>query len=185
VDPTSLSNRTMIGLVMVAYNAGPGTVRKAMGYAIEAGDLQRWMEPEHFQRALIYYGAYSVSTSLRGAVRAMDGETLLRELCSVTGQGEAAMRNRYYQGERWNMEGMTSSIIEHVNRERRELRRQNLTLEQVRTRASRWILQATEFKHNNLREWYIDRVHTYMRYFEETQPVPRLRLQEPTDIGEG
>jgi hypothetical protein len=54
INPSSLDAETMIRLIMVAYNAGPGTMSKAMEYAINAGNANRWFEPEFFQRALIY-----------------------------------------------------------------------------------------------------------------------------------
>lgn len=55
----SFDEQTRLRWVMCAYNAGPGTVQKACAYAQQAGDVLRWQDAEHYQRALIYYGAYS------------------------------------------------------------------------------------------------------------------------------
>lgn len=41
------------------FNAGPGTVQMAVRYARQAGDPLKWREAEHYQRALLYHGAYA------------------------------------------------------------------------------------------------------------------------------
>jgi hypothetical protein len=46
-------------LTLIAYNAGPSTLRKAMQFAADAGEVSSFRLPEHFQRSLIYWGAYS------------------------------------------------------------------------------------------------------------------------------
>jgi hypothetical protein len=60
IDIHSLDRETVVRWVATAYNAGHRTVLKAVEYALGAGNANLWMKPEHFQRALLYTGAYSV-----------------------------------------------------------------------------------------------------------------------------
>jgi hypothetical protein len=169
INPSSLDAETMIRLIMVAYNAGPGTMGKAMEYAINAGNVNRWFEPEFFQRALIYYGAYSIGTALNSGqspLRRMTSDELVTELRQLTGISQDEARRRYWTVRGWNIERLRAAIIGQIYRVRLNLRRRNLTLEEVRHSTSPFLLYATEFKHNNLRTWYVDRVASYMRYYQ-------------------
>lgn len=56
LDFTALNRWTQLGWLARAYNAGPGTVQKAVEYA---GDPARWQDAEPYQRALLHHGAYS------------------------------------------------------------------------------------------------------------------------------
>lgn len=60
-DYAGLSEWARLRVLATAYNAGPGTVSKALDYARESGDMSRWRELELYARALIWYGAYSTS----------------------------------------------------------------------------------------------------------------------------
>ena len=52
INLKTVDRETMVRWVMVSYNAGPGTVLKAVEYARASGNVGAWMRPEHFQRAL-------------------------------------------------------------------------------------------------------------------------------------
>jgi hypothetical protein len=41
------------------YNAGPVTAMKAIQYAHKAGDWRLWLNPAHYQRALVFSGGYA------------------------------------------------------------------------------------------------------------------------------
>jgi hypothetical protein len=168
IKPSSLKAETMIQLTMVAYNAGPGTLSKAMEYASNAGDVNQWFEPEFFQRALIYYGAYSlrVLKGKKSPLKQMTDDGLVTELRQLTGMSQDKIREKYWTRRGWNIDGLRAAIIKQLNQVRLKLRKQNLTLKEVRRSTSPLILYATEFKHNNLRTWYVDRVVSYMRYYQ-------------------
>lgn len=55
----SMDRWEVFRLVLRGYNAGPAVVATALGYAREAGDAGRWMEEEHYARALLHHGSYS------------------------------------------------------------------------------------------------------------------------------
>jgi hypothetical protein len=172
IDPRSLGSEMMIRLTMVAYNAGPATLRKAMQYAIDAGEIDGWKEARHFQRALIYYGAYSVRTALKACLEGPDGEVIAAEFGSLLGVSASEIRNRYLVRGKWNRKGLWQAIRKQTAREKKRwTRRASMTLEQARQRAPRWLLCAVAFKHRNLMTWYVDRVLAYMRHFNRARPL--------------
>jgi hypothetical protein len=83
VTEADYANPDKITLVMIAYNAGEGTVKRAMGYARAAGDVSQWYAPEHFRRALAYYGAHNPATAIASQLRQLDGDALAAELKKV------------------------------------------------------------------------------------------------------
>lgn len=54
-----LPEAEQLRLLVLAYNAGPVTVAKALQYAAEAGNPERWLDAKHYKRALLFTGAYS------------------------------------------------------------------------------------------------------------------------------
>jgi Domain of unknown function (DUF4157)/Transglycosylase SLT domain len=183
-DIHNLNDDQIIRLVMVAYNSGPGTLQKAMLYAIASGDIKRWMEPENFQRALIFYGAYSIKDALPSAMRGLEGDTLAAELAKLTGANQETIRTQYFVGNKWNKRGLQQALVQYVDNERRQLRRKDLTLAQVRAQASHWLLQTIEFKHNNLQNWYVDRVLEYKAHYDQVRPVEYIQFTENEEVPE-
>ncbi len=175
IDPRSLGMETVIRLTMVAYNAGPGTLKRAMRYAIAAGDVRRWMEREHFQRALIYYGAYSVRVALGSCLRGPDGSVIQQELAKLLGISMGDFRGRFFRSSRgWNQNKIWNATRRALQAGKRKWKRRvGLTLAQARRKAPRWLLCSVQFKHNNLRTWYVDRVIAYMRYYKQARPSSR------------
>jgi soluble lytic murein transglycosylase-like protein len=55
-----LPEQEQLRLLALAYNAGPVTVAKALQYASESGSPERWLDAEHYKRALLFTGAYSL-----------------------------------------------------------------------------------------------------------------------------
>ena len=55
----ALAPLEQLRVLATAYNAGPGTVYKALDYARDAGDVALWRDAQPYTRALIFYGAYS------------------------------------------------------------------------------------------------------------------------------
>jgi hypothetical protein len=58
-------------LLALAYNAGPVTVAKALQYAAEAGNLERWLDAEHYKRALLFTSAYSLKQAAASCLKGM------------------------------------------------------------------------------------------------------------------
>lgn len=52
--------------IACAYNAGPGVVVRSVARAKSAGALSRWMEPDFYVPALVYYGSYSTRAHAKG-----------------------------------------------------------------------------------------------------------------------
>jgi hypothetical protein len=50
-----------VRLLALAYNAGPVSVAKALEYATAAGNPDQWLDAEHYKRALLFTGAYSIN----------------------------------------------------------------------------------------------------------------------------
>jgi hypothetical protein len=59
IDLAAMDRWTQLRFLARAYNAGPGVVDKAVGYARTAGDAARWQEAAFYQRALLHHGSYS------------------------------------------------------------------------------------------------------------------------------
>lgn len=56
----ALPEAEQLRLLALAYNAGPVTVAKALEYAAAAGHPAAWLDAEHYRRALLFTGAYSL-----------------------------------------------------------------------------------------------------------------------------
>jgi len=82
INLKTVDRETMVRWVMVSYNAGPGTVLKAVEYARASGNVGAWMRPEHFQRALLHTGAYDIATVGRSCLKgrsATEARTLIQK----------------------------------------------------------------------------------------------------------
>ena len=168
INPNSLTQEEMIRMTMVAYNAGPGTLKKAMTYAMNSGDISRWMKPENFQRALIYYGAYSVRVALKSCLEGSDGETILAEVGQLMNLSTDKIREKFYIKGRWNSKGLWKLLKRRVWKAKSQWKKQDdLTFVQLKRRIPRLFLCSVKFKHKNLRTWYVDRVIAYMRYYNQ------------------
>jgi len=139
INLKTVDREMIVRWVMVSYNAGHVPVLKALEYARASGNVGAWMRPEHFQRALLHLGTYSISTAARSCLK---------------GRSETE----------------TKSMIQKALQESKRLRFKNITLEQARRVASPLLLCALAFKHNHL-PGYVNRVLTYMRYYDRNRPA--------------
>jgi ElaB/YqjD/DUF883 family membrane-anchored ribosome-binding protein len=169
IDPGSLESEELIRLVSIAYNAGPGSYMKSLEYAIASGEPDKWFEPRHFQRALLYHGAYSIDVALirneKSPLMHMRAEELAAELQRLTGKSEAEIISRYHTPRGWKEESLREAIASRLNQARKKLKGTGLTIEEASRQISPLLVYATEFKHNNLRTWYPDKTVRYYRYF--------------------
>jgi len=179
LDFKDVSEKGKIGMCMVAYNAGPGTVQKALKYASGVGEVKKWLNPEHFLRALIHYKAYSVKTALSQGLKRKSGKILAQELSQLPGinMDMAAIKKKYFVKNKWKTGELKKAITNHVAKERINLTGKNLTLSQVRAQASKWLLYSVNFKHKNLKKSYVDNVLNYKRYFDNI--LKAVKKREP------
>lgn len=186
----SLPIDEQIQFIMVAYNAGPGTLARAMAYAATGGDFKRWNEPQFFQRALFYYGAYSTSV---GVSRIMSGEgpaAVAGHLAAFEGASVDDIRSRFTSGNgAWRRKGLAAALVGHLERQRATTKKQDLGYEEFRQRYP-LLAWSAEVKHNNLRSWYVAKVIRYASHFAgeapqtastaESAPAPGTTPPAPT-----
>lgn len=180
LDFKDVSEKGKIGMCMVAYNAGPGTVKKALKYASEAGDVKKWLNPEHFLSALIHYKAYSVKTALSQGLKRKNGKTLAQELNQLPGMNMdmSAIKEKYFVKNKWKTGELKKAITNHVAKERKDFAGKNLTLSQLRAQASKWLLYSVNFKYRNLKKSYVDNVLNYKQYFDNILKTAKKREPE-------
>lgn len=120
IDISAVDRETMVRWVATSYNAGPGTVIRAVKYALAAGNAGNWMQAEHFQKALIFTGAYSIAQAASSCLRGQQQQPGNADLIATAG------------------------------RERANLRGREIPLAQARATISPLLLCAIEFKHRNI-----------------------------------
>ncbi|RXA20224.1 DUF2272 domain-containing protein [Methanosarcina sp. MSH10X1] len=84
-----LPETEQLRLLALAYNAGPVTVAKALQYAAEAGNPERWLDAEHYKRALLFTGAYSLKQAEASCLRNVsppEKDSRIREAVRVWNQ---------------------------------------------------------------------------------------------------
>lgn len=167
---SSLDEDTRLKLIMAGYNAGQETVKRALLYAKQAGDVNRWMEAEHYKRALVSTGAYSVRAPLnRWCVQRLSPEGLAADLARLSGQDIAAVRVRYSRNGAWDVPALVKALIPVLTRENKRRRKARATeaptYEQVSREAPRSLLCAVEYKFAHTPN-YLNRVLAYKRYYD-------------------
>lgn len=168
-DFDALPEETRIRLVMASYNAGPGTVKRAIGFARAAGDVGNWLAPEHYLRALLSTGAYNpVASVLLWCVAhgELSADDLAADLARLAGKSADEVRRAYGAAGAWNVEGLAGALAPHLFTEKRALVNDGSpTWVDAQRRASRSLLCAARFKQAHTRG-YLDTVVRYKRYFD-------------------
>lgn len=165
IDPESLGRERMIRSTMVAYNAGPGTLKKAMQYAIAGGDFHRFMAPEHFVRALIFYGAFSTRTAMKSCLDGPQGSVIIREYADLLGISETDFAQKYRRNNSWRRRALWRDLKRDLFRVKSRFKKTGITLAEATRTAPAWLVCAATFKHGNLKKWYVDRVIAYMNHY--------------------
>jgi hypothetical protein len=164
----SLPEDERIRIVMASYNAGPGTVKLAMQFAATAGDFRRWLEPEHYLRALLATGAYSTGPGplkwcLAGQRITVDD--MAADLSRISGKSLDELRPRYAARGAWDKKLLLERLPLWLRIENKKLRTKSPpALAELRARASKSLLCAATFKQSHTGS-YIDKVLRYKRYF--------------------
>lgn len=168
-DFDALSAETRIRIVMAAYNAGPGTVKRAMRFARDAGNVERWLDPEHYLRALVSYGAYNpVPGVLQWCVKQghLSATDLASDLARLSGKSLADLQRAYQSGGTWSVSGLAAALKPHLFSEKTRLKNDgSVTFAQASQRASKSLLCAARFKQAHT-GGYLDTVVRYIRYYD-------------------
>jgi soluble lytic murein transglycosylase-like protein len=84
-----LPEAEQLRLLALAYNAGPVTVAKALQYAAASASPERWLDPEHYKRALLFTGGYSLKQAAARCLKDMnpsEKDSRMREAVGVWNQ---------------------------------------------------------------------------------------------------
>jgi Transglycosylase SLT domain len=172
IEPNSLDQETMLRYVMTAYNAGEGTLKKALEYAQAAGDKSAWEQPEHFQRALLFTGAYSVRAPLEWCLKKLPPNVAAHAVGNLTGVDPGRLMRDYYRTPQgWDIKKIKNAfgmvMQGKLYRENEKLRGDDsLTREKARQKASPLLMCSVEFKHTH-RLPYIDKILRYKRHYDQ------------------
>lgn len=157
-----------IRIVMASYNAGPGTVKLAMQFAAAAGDFRRWLEPEHYLRALLATGAYSTGGGpLKWCLSSqrISVDDMAADLSRISGKSLDELRPAYAPGGVWDKKRLLERLVLWLRIENKRLRTKSPPpLADLRARASKSLLCAATFKQSHT-GGYIDKVLRYKRYY--------------------
>lgn len=165
IDTMSLTEEEWIRVTMVAFNAGPGTLARAMRYAAEGGDARLWMQPENFVRSLIYYGSYSIPTAIKHCLQGPNQQQIVEEFAALLNISAVTLRGRYHSGSRWNHRKVARDVRAATRREKQRWKKSSRSYADLQLNAPVWLRCAAEFKHRNLREWYLDKIISYWKHF--------------------
>ncbi|MCX7595225.1 MAG: lytic transglycosylase domain-containing protein [Fischerella sp.] len=176
IDLKSVDKETMVRWVTTAYNAGHVTVLKAVEYATASGNPKNWMAPEHYQRALIFSGGYSVRTAAASCLKGLDGDTLANELAKLTHMNINDIRNTYFITNKWNIEGLKQALINEAIKEWKRWRFKGKgcqwwkcpdppPLEDIRKQVSNLLMCAVQFKYDRT-PGYTNKIIRYMQHYD-------------------
>lgn len=164
----SLPEDERIRIVMASYNAGPRTVKMAMQFAAKAGDFRRWLEPEHYLRALLATGAYSTGGGpLKWclAQKRISVDDMAADLSRISGKSLADLRRDYALHGVWDKKRLFERLVRWLRIENKRVRTNDPPpLTDLRARASKSLLCAATFKQSHT-GGYIDKVLRYKRYY--------------------
>lgn len=167
-DFGALPEDDQIRIVMAAYNAGPGSVKRAMQFALRAGDVNQWLSSEHYVRALLSTGAYNPVESVLNwgiTTRRLTTDTLASDLSRLSGKPLAELRATYAPGGKWDPNRLAKALRPLLFTEKTKLTNDgSATLSALRSQATASLLCAAEFKQAHT-SGYLDKVVRYKRHF--------------------
>jgi Transglycosylase SLT domain len=175
IDLFALDQETILRYVMTAYNAGEGTFKKALEYAHASGDKWIWERPEHFQRALLFTGAYSVRAPLKWCLKKLPPEIAARAIGGLTGVAPAVLLRDYRTQQGWDIDKLRRAfgrvIQGKLYRETLRAKKNSLTLEKARQTLSPLLICSLEFKHAHI-PIYINTILRYKRHYDQLRKRP-------------
>jgi Transglycosylase SLT domain len=168
-DFDALAEETRVRIVMAAYNAGPVTVKRAMATARAAGDVTRWLAPEHYLRALVSTGAYNpVPAVIRWCLERgeLSIDDVASDLARATGKAIDDLRRTYAPSGTWNGNTLSAALSPYLFREKNAMRNDGgTTWDAAQARASKSLLCAVRFKQANT-GGYLDTIIRYKNYYD-------------------
>ena len=144
-----LPQAEQLRLLVLSYNAGFVTVAKALQYAAEAGNPERWLDAEHYKRALFFTGAYSLSQAAPSCLKGVsptERASLMREANRV-----------------WRRTRLKARLVEKKTRIWRKLEDPQ-PWSSVMATLPPFLVCAIDFKHRNAPK-YADRILAYRNSF--------------------
>jgi soluble lytic murein transglycosylase-like protein len=82
-------------LLALSYNAGPVSIAKALEYAAAAGNPSAWSSEEHYQRALLFTGAFSTGQAAGKCLAGLDPSARQAAIrAAETERGKWRFKNR-------------------------------------------------------------------------------------------
>jgi len=140
-------------MLALCYNAGHVTVAKALDYAAASGDLSAWLADEHYQRALLFSGAFSTAQAADSCLRNQDA-AVRADAVRIAERD----RDHWWFGtrcERWRECSDPPPWSE------------------VSPQLSAFTRCAIGFKHRNTPRYW-NTIRTYMEHFEKRRPALEL-----------
>lgn len=170
ISLSTLNQEEMLKYVMTAYNAGQKTLQKALEYAQTSGDIRNWERPEHFKRALLFTGAYSVRAPLQWCLTKLSPDISSVALSDLTGVEPSRFLRDYRTPKGWNVEKIRADFGKVIQA---KLYGENVSLRKdtqgkATQNASPLLLCAVEFKHTH-RPLYIDKFLRYKRHYDQNR----------------
>ncbi len=177
IDLNVLDKKTMVAWVTTAYNAGHVTVLKAVEYATASGDPKNWMAPEHYQRALIFSGGYSISTAKKSFFKKLSEIELVEEVARIKHTNINDLQKGYSFSNKWDIEKLKQVLIKEAAKEQKHWKFSGKKcqwwqcpdpplLQDIRRHSSRLLLYAVEFKRENTPK-YTGKIIKYMNYYDK------------------
>ena len=169
---------------MRAYNAGPGTVTKAMEYAKNSGNINNWMNEENYQRAILFYGAFSYSAAVLGRLKNKSTDSMISIISQLISSGTDYIVETYRLGDLTKVtpnqfyglveKSIKQTIIKiyyYKSDSPKMKQKANISYEQLLQLAKedigyKLILYSIQFKYKNTQN-YVDKIILVKEYYDK------------------
>ena len=177
LDINKMDKATRLKWVLASYNACPVTVMKAVEYAMKSsGRIDDWLNPENYQKALIFTGAYRSSGYTDKCLKGKTQEEVASILQKDSGKPFHEIQKAYFRNGKWNVAGMKKALTKiaraaadsyRFGKKGRNWRTvpDPPPLNVIQNQAP-WIMMCwVKTKHGNTPE-YLSKAVAYMQYFD-------------------
>lgn len=182
LNPGLLNENEVINIVMRAFNAGPGTVKKAMEYAKNSGNVNNWMKEEYYKRAIFFTGAHNYNHAILYRLKNKTTQKMIEEIAKLTKTNNEYIVRAYglEKAKNINQNQFYELIKNSIIRTLREIYYRaspkdyptaKITYDRLLELAEndigyKLILCSVEYKYNNTQP-YVDRIIFAKEYFDK------------------
>jgi hypothetical protein len=182
LNPSLLNENEVINIVMRVFNAGPGTVQKAIEYAKNSGTVNNWMKEEYYKRAIFFTGAHSYNHAILYSLKNKTTDKMIEVLAKLTKTNNEYIVRAYglENAKNINQNQFYELIKNSIIRTKREIYyraspKENPTAKITYDRllelaendiGYKLILCSVEYKYNNTQP-YVDRIIFTKEYFDK------------------